>query len=67
MSWYWLDKYGDWQGKEAASGVDVFKQIHGRLDIVGMSPCNDKQLFILLNQSKINSINYYCRPFYVVL
>lgn len=60
MSWYWLDKYGDWLGKEEAFGVDTFKQMQGRLDIIGMSPCNDEQLFILLNLSGINHVNYYC-------
>lgn len=60
MSWYWLDKYGDWIGKEETFGVDLFKQMQGTLDIIGMSPCNDEQLFILLNQSGIKHVNYYC-------
>lgn len=60
MSWYWLDKYGDWIGKEETFGVNLFKQMQGTLDIIGMSPCNDEHLFISLNQSGIKHVNYYC-------
>ncbi len=66
MSWYWLDRYGDWLGKEETFGVDIFKQIQERLDIVSMSPCNDEQLFILINKSAIKNVNYYCHKNYCV-
>lgn len=59
MSWYWLEKYGEWLGKEALFGADAFKQMQGRLDIVGMSPCNDAHLFLMINTSGINSVDYY--------
>ena len=60
MNWYWLEKYGEWLGKEEIFGIDTFKRMQGEIDIIGMSPCNDEQLFILLNQSEINHVNYYC-------
>ncbi len=59
MSWYWLEKYGEWLGKESEYGADVFKAMDGQLDIIGMSPCNDFHLFLMINQSKIRSVNYY--------
>lgn len=59
MSWYWLEKYGEWLGKESDYGADKFKSMTGKLDIVGMSPCNDEHLFIMINQSGITSVDYY--------
>lgn len=59
MSWYWLDKYGDWLGKESEYGADIFKAMEGQLDIIGMSPTNDYHLFLMINQSKIRSVNYF--------
>lgn len=59
MSWYWLEKYGGWLGKESVYGSDAFKSMEGKLDIIGMSPCNDEHLFIMINQSKVSSIDYY--------
>ena len=59
MSWYWLEKYGEWLGKEAEFGADKFKVMQGKLNIVGMSPCNDEHLFLMINQSGITSVDYY--------
>ena len=59
MSWYWLEKYGEWLGKESEYGVDMFKAISGKLEIVGMSPCNDEHLFLMIDQSGITSVDYY--------
>lgn len=59
MSWYWLEKYGEWNKKEAIYGADAFKQMEGHLDIIGMSPTNDEHIYIMINQSKISSVDYY--------
>lgn len=59
MSWFWLDKYGQWIDKESIYGADKFKRMNGNLDIVGMSPCNDEHLFIMINQSQISHVTYY--------
>lgn len=59
MSWYWLDKYGEWLGNESVFGADKFKSMQGKLEIIGMSPCNDEHLFLMLNQSKITSVDYF--------
>ena len=59
MSWYWLEKYGEWLGKESEYGADKLKTIQGKLDIIGMSPCNDEHLFLMINQSNITSVDYY--------
>ena len=59
MSWYWLEKYGEWIGKESEFGADAFKAMTGKLEIVGMSPCNDEHLFLTINQSGITSVDYY--------
>lgn len=61
MSWYWLEKYGRWLNKENIYGADKFQRMEGQLDIVGMSPCNDEHLFIMINQSGISHVNYYYR------
>ena len=59
MSWYWLEKYGGWLGKESEYGADKIKTMQGKLEIVGMSPCNDEHLFLMINQSGITSVDYY--------
>lgn len=59
MSWYWLEKYGDWMGKESTYGADKFQALNGKLDIIGMAPSNDDHLFIMISQSGISSVDYY--------
>ena len=59
MSWYWLEKYGQWLDKKSIYGVDEFEKMEGHLDIVGMSPTNDEQLFILINESKLRNVTYF--------
>jgi len=59
MSWYWLEKYGEWLGNESVFGADKFKAMQGKLEIIGMSPCNDEHLFLMINNSKITSVDYY--------
>ena len=59
MSWYWLEKYGILIGNGSDYGIDKFQHIEGKLDIVGMSPCNDEHLFLAINQSRITSVDYY--------
>lgn len=59
MSWYWLDKYGNWIGKESVYGSDKFKNMNGKLDIIGMAPSNDDHLFIMISKSGISSVDYY--------
>lgn len=61
MSWYWLEKYGQWIDCEDIFGADAFKNMSGHLDIVGMSPCNDEHLFLMINQSQLKNITYYYR------
>lgn len=61
MSWYWLEKYGHWIDSERIFGADMFKNMNGHLDIVGMSPCNDEHLFLMINQSPLKNITYYYR------
>lgn len=59
MSWYWLEKYGELLENESVFGVDKFKAMQGKLEIIGMSPCNDEHLFLMINHSKITSVDYY--------
>lgn len=61
MSWYWLEKYGHWIDSEKTFGADSFKNMSGHLDIVGMSPCNDEHLFLMINQSQLKNVTYYYR------
>ena len=61
MSWNWLEKYGHWIDSENTFGADAFKNMSGHLDIVGMSPCNDEHLFLMINQSPLKNITYYYR------
>lgn len=59
MSWYWLEKYGKWTGKESEYGADEFQSLQGQLEIVGMSPSNDNHLFHVINSSGVTSVKYY--------
>ena len=59
MSWYWLEKFGEWLGKESEYGAYKIKPLQGKFEIVGMSPCNDEHLFLMINQSGITSVDYY--------
>lgn len=59
MSWYWLDKY-DGEGKDGRYGIKQFEQIEGIIDIIGVSPCNDEQLYVRISgNSKLNCCNFY--------
>lgn len=59
MSWYWLEKYGNWHVNESEYGADKFMNMRGKLEIIGLSPCNDEHLFLMINQSGITSVDYY--------
>lgn len=59
MSWSWLEKYGEWLGKEEMYGTDFFNKVCGKLHIVGMSPCNDEHLFLMISTSGLTSVDYY--------
>ena len=58
MSWYWLDKYGAWSENDVY-GKEVFEEIDGKLDIIGISPCNDFQLFLTISNSALKNVTYY--------
>lgn len=59
MTWYWVEKYGN-EGEDPRYGIDAFNNIEGSIDILGISPCNDEQLFIRLQQNpKISSCTYF--------
>lgn len=59
MTWYWLEKYGN-EGEDVRYGTKQFEQIEGLIDIIGISPCNDEQLYIRLWQNpKLRSCNFY--------
>lgn len=59
MTWYWLEKYGD-ESEDVRYGTKQLEMIEGIVDIIGISPCNDEQLFIRLWQNpKLKSCNYY--------
>ena len=59
MSWYWLEKYGEWLGNESVFGANKFKGMQGKLEIIGMSPCNDEHLFLMINNSHVTAVDYY--------
>lgn len=60
MSWYWLEKRGEWFGNESVYGADVFNEkMTGNLEIIGISPCNDEHLFYIINKSQLNHVVYY--------
>jgi len=59
MTWYWLDKYGK-EEKDRRYGLLEFENIEGTVDILGISPCNDEQLYIRLNlNKKLTACNYF--------
>lgn len=59
MTWYWLEKYGE-EEKDSRYGRKVFSNIEGSVDIIGISPCNDGQLFLeLAINPKLRSCTYY--------
>lgn len=59
MTWYWLEKYGD-EEKDPRYGRDVFDQMEGSVDVLGISPCNDGQLFLeLALNHKLRNCTYY--------
>lgn len=61
MTWYWLEKYGD-EGIDSRYGIDALEKIDGNVDILGISPCNDEQLYLrLLHNKALLS----CRYFYL--
>ena len=59
MSWYWLEKFGD-EELDSRYGISELKNIDGHVELLGMSPCNDEQLFIrLMENHRIKSCDYY--------
>lgn len=59
MTWYWLEKYGE-EEKDSRYGTDKFADVEGIVDIIGISPCNDEQLYIRMWQNtKLRSCNYF--------
>ncbi len=59
MTWYWLEKYGE-EEKDFRYGRKVFDNIEGSVDLIGISPCNDGQLFLeLAMNSKLRNCTYY--------
>lgn len=59
MTWYWLEKYGK-EEKDYRYGITEFTDIEGHIDILGISPCNDEQLYIRLWQNtKLRACNYF--------
>lgn len=61
MTWYWLEKYDD-ESNDSRYGIDIFEKINGNVDILGISPCNDEQLYLRLSLNKALSS---CRYFYL--
>lgn len=60
MSWYWLDKYGDLIEPDMQNCKEVFTNISGTLEMLGLSPNNDEHLFIMINQNpNIKNVTYY--------
>lgn len=59
MTWYWLEKYGD-ESIDSRYGIDILEKIDGNVDILGISPCNDEQLYLRLSCNKaLSSCRYY--------
>jgi hypothetical protein len=59
MTWYWLEKYGE-EETDKRYGTSTFVNIEGTIDILGISPCNDEQLYIRLWQNpKLTNCNYF--------
>ena len=60
MSWSWLDKYASYLSDDLKKDTSQLQDIEGQLDIIGISPRNDEQIFIELNMNpNIKSVNYY--------
>lgn len=60
MSWYWLDKYAEANNSDTYYKYNVFKNIEGNLEIIGLAPRNDEHLFLAINQNtKLKSVTYY--------
>ncbi len=60
MSWYWLDKYGDFIEPDMQDCKKTFSNISGTLEMLGLSPNNDEHLFIMINQNpNIKNVVYY--------
>lgn len=59
MTWYWLEKYGE-EETDTRYGIKAFSNIEDNIDILGVSPCNDEQLFVRLWQNtKLRNCNYF--------
>lgn len=59
MTWYWLEKYEE-EGADERYGLNVFNKIEGNIDILGISPCNDEQLYIRMWQNReLRTCNYF--------
>lgn len=59
MTWYWVEKYGQ-EHSDIRYGTKEFSQIEDRVDIIGLSACNDEQLFVQLSQNgKLNKCDFY--------
>lgn len=59
MTWYWLEKY-EKEEKNNEYGINDFEKMSGVVDIIGVSPCNDEQLYLRLSKNnKLTGCNYY--------
>lgn len=59
MTWYWVEKYGQ-EHSDLRYGIKEFSEIEDRVDIIGLSACNDEQLFVQLSQNgKLNKCDFY--------
>ena len=59
LSWYWLEKYGK-ESEDKRYHIEALNNIEDRIDILGISPCNDEQLYLRLSQNtKLKRCNYY--------
>lgn len=59
MSWSWLDKYDELFETDSKDKMNLFKNMGGQLEIVGLAPANDEHLFIMINQNpNIKSVMY---------
>ena len=58
MSWYWLEKYGE-EERDSRYGISELKNIEGKVELLGISPCNDEQLFLrLMENTRIKSSKF---------
>ena len=59
MTWYWLEKYGQ-EHEDVRYGIKEFAAIEDKVDIIGISACNDEQLFLQLSQNpKLKRCDFY--------